>query len=233
MKQKEKTLQLREQYKLNEVKKLNEAVEIIKNISTSKFAGSIDTDIVLRLKEKNKKDSLKGSAILPNKVGADKKVIVLCDEADVEKAKKAGAIEAGLESLVTKIEGGWMDFDIVIATPAAMPKIARLGKALGPKGLMPSPKNETITNDFEKVIKSFISGKTNFRMTPDQSTIRIKAATVDMTPEQIKENLIALYKAVMNEAKKLSANPFKKITLSPTMGPSIKLDVSDIIANIS
>ncbi len=214
-------------------KTLDEAVELLPKLSTSKFVGSVDVDVVLRLKENQKKESVRGSVELPNKLGEDKKVIVFCDAKNVSLALNAGAVKAGLEDLVEEVVNGFSDFDVVIATPDVMAKIVKAGKILGPKGLMPNPKNGTITTDIEKTVKSFKSGKISFRMTQDQGVIRSKVAKLDMTPEQIKENIMAFLSACSIEAKKLNgANPFKKIVVSPTMGAGLKLDVNDIMRRI-
>jgi len=208
---------------------LDEAIKILPELSKSKFIGSVDIDIVLNLKEKQKKESIRGNVTLPFSLGDDKKVIVLCEEKDETIALKAGATKAGLQSLVDELMQGFNDFDIVIATPSVMPQIIRLGKVLGPKGLMPNPKNGTITMEIAKTVESFKAGKINFKSTPDQGTIRMKVAKVDMKSEQVKENIVALLKAVFAETKKFASNPFKKVTLSPTMGAGVKLDIGDII----
>lgn len=224
-----KTKELKEKFSLNEVKTLEEAIIILPEISTSKFDGSIEMDILLNLKESQKKESLRGSVSLPHQVGNDKKVIAFCESKDEKKAKDAGAVDAGLDELIEKVEKGSVEFDVVVATPAAMGKIVKLGKVLGPRGLMPNPKNGTISEDVTEMVKSFKSGKTSFRMTPEQGTIRGKVASTAMKPEEIKANILAYTKAVFAEAKKFGAQPFKKIILAPTMGPSVKLDVNDII----
>ena len=208
---------------------IDSAAELLPKLSTSKFIGSVNIDIVLNLKESQKKEVVRGSINLPFSFGDEKKVIVFCEEKDEAAALKAGAIKAGLNKLVDEVVGGFSDFDIVVATPSAMPQMVKLGKVLGPKGLMPNPKNGTITTDIVKSIQSFKAGRINFKSTPDQGVIRLKVAKVDMPKDQIKENTVAVLKAVFGEAKKLSSSPFKKITLSPTMGAGVKLDVNDII----
>lgn len=211
---------------------LKEALEVLPKISTSKFVGTVNVDVVLNLKEKQLKESLKGSAELPNKFGETKKIVVLCEEKDVSIAKKAGAVDAGLTDLVEKMMANKVEYDVVIATPSVMPKIVALGKILGPKGLMPNPKNGTISTDVEKAVASFMGGKINFKMEQGQGVIRAGVAKLDMTAEQMTENVNAFLKAALSEAKKFGSNPFKQITLSPTMGAGVKLDLNDIIANV-
>ncbi len=207
---------------------LEEAAKLLPEVSTSKFVGSVDIDIVLNLKEKQKKEIIRGSVTLPHSMGDEKKVAVICEEKDEKAAKEAGAEMAGL-SVVDEILKGNLNFDVLIATPNVMGQMVKIGKILGPKGLMPNPKNGTVTTDVEKAVKSFKSGRLNFKSVADQGTIRLKVAKVDMSTESIQENITALLKAVFNESKKLSANPFKRITVSPTMGAGLKLDVNDII----
>src|ERR1041385_6542044 len=136
--------------KITEIKTLEEAAKLLPEVSTSKFVGSVDVDIVLNLKDKQKKETIRGGFTLPNSLGEEKKVIVFCEESYVKDALSAGATAAGLDDLIAKVDKG----DVVIATPSAMPKMARLGKVLGPKGLMPNPKNGTITTDIAKSVGS-------------------------------------------------------------------------------
>jgi len=226
-----KTVEPKESKKIINIT-IDEAIKLLPEVSKSKFVGSVDIDIVLNLKEKQKKEVVRGSVTLPHSLGDEKKVIVLCEEKDEKSALEAGAIKAGLDSVVEELMNGFGDFDIVIATPSIMPKIVRLGKVLGPKGLMPNPKNGTITTEVGKTVESFRAGKMNFKSAQDQATIRLKIAKVDMKADFIKDNLIAVLKAVQSETKKLTGTPFKKVTLSPTMGSGLRLDISDIMKNV-
>ena len=213
-------------------KTIIEAIAILKSGKKRNFVESVDIDIRIHLKDKQKKESLKGSVSLPNTFGSEKRVIVFCEDKDVSAAKKAGAIEAGLVNLEKKVADGWNEFDVVIATPSVMPKIARLGKALGPKGLMPNPKNGTISDDIESAVKSFKEGKMNFQMEQGHGLIKASIGKVDMEDEKLLENVIIFLKAVVIEAKKLNPNPLKRVILKKTMGSGIKLDLNDIIASI-
>jgi large subunit ribosomal protein L1 len=218
--------------KITEVKTLDEAIKLLPEVSTSKFVGSVDVDILLNLKDKQKKETIRGSVNLPNSLGEEKKVIVFCEESDAKDAIKAGATKAGLEDLIEEVMKGGVEFDIVIATPSAMPKMAKLGKVLGPKGLMPNPKNGTITTDIAKSVESFKAGRLNFKSQPDHGVIRMKVAKVNMDSEKIKENVLALLKSVNTEVKKMTATPFKQVSIKPTMGSIIKLDISDIMRQV-
>lgn len=224
--------EIQNKFNLKETKSLSNASKIVSEVSTSKFVGTVDINVQINLKEKNKKDSVKGSAQFPNQFGGDKKVVVICDPKDAAKAKKAGAIEAGLDDVIEKIENSNIEFDVLIATPSTMPKMVKLGKVLGPRGLMPNPKNGTISDDPAAAVKSFKAGKQNFKMQPGQGVIRSKVAKLDMTPEQIEENILAFMKSVLAETRKYGANPFKQVTIKPTMGPSVKVDTNDIISKL-
>lgn len=209
--------------------KLDEALDIVFSSPKTKFVSAIEVDIVLNIKEKNKKDSIRGSIELPNTFGKDKSVVVFADEANAKIALNSGAIAAGMDELKKQILNNEITFDIVIATAEAMPKIVELGKILGPKGLMPNPKNGTVTSDVAKAVKEFKGGKLNFKMESGQGVIRSKVAQIDMPKEAVKENILAFVRAVIAETKKLGANPIKKFIMSSTMGPGVKLDISDIM----
>lgn len=217
---------------LSQTQSLEKAISIAKETAKTKFESTVDIDIVLNLKEKNKKESIRGSVDFPNSFGEEKKIIVLADEADAKLAKKAGAVEAGFEDLMEKIEKGTVEFDILIATPSMMPKIIKLGKVLGPRGLMPNPKNGTVTTDVESAVASFKSGKMNFRMEPGQGVVRSKVGKVNQEVAQIEENAVELLKKIFAESRKFAINPFKKVTIKSTMGPSVKVDVNDIINKV-
>lgn len=207
---------------------IEEAVSLVKKASTSKFVGSVDIDILLNLAGSKKQESIFGSVVLPNKFGADTKVAVIADGEAQTRAKEAGADKVGYKELIKEISDGVIDFDVLIATPDVMRDLAKLGRVLGPKNLMPSPKNETVTNDVEKAIETYKAGKLNFKMS-DQKTIRNKVGDVSMDEKALQDNVVSFVKEVYESAKKLGIQPFKKITLSPTMGKGIKVEISSII----
>ncbi len=226
-----KTKQLPANYDKTKLYTVAQAAELLPQLSTSKFVGSVDIDIVLNLTEKQLKETVRGSVVFPHQFGKEVKVLVFAEEKDAKAALAAGADFAGLEDMMEKVEKGTLQFDVVIATPAVMPKIAKLGRVLGPKGLMPNPANQTVTADVVKTLASYKAGKQDFKMS-EQGAIRGKVAKVDLTPEQITANINAFLKSVLNEAKKLSGQPFKKVTLSPSMGAPVKVDVATIAENL-
>ncbi len=221
--------QLPDNYNRQQAYSVDEAAALLPQLSTSKFIGSIDIDVVLALSDKQKKEAVKGSVVFTNPLGGEKKVIVFCDEKDAKTALAAGADAAGLDDLIAKVEAGKVEYDVVISTPLVMAKIAKLGKVLGPKGLMPNPANETVTADLDRVVKVYKAGKQNFKMT-EQGVVRARVAKADMTPEQIASNVKDFLRAINTAAKKLNAQPFKKITVSPTMGAPVRLDVANVIS---
>lgn len=202
-----------------------EAMALMPEISTTKFAGSVTTLVYLNLNDKQKKDSIRGSYTLPHSFGKSIKVLVLADKADAEKAKDADIF--GGEELVKDIEAGKLEFDVVLTTPMMMPKIARMGKVLGSKGLMPSPKNGTITTDLAEAIARFKKGMKNFKSV-NAAPITAVIGKTDMGAEKLTENMEAFMKAVAAEVKKYGNNPIKAVIVCPTMGPKVTLDVNKI-----
>lgn len=142
---------------------LTEAVNRLKAFKAAKFDQTVEIALHLGVDPKQAEQNIRGSLSLPHGIGASKRVIAFCTEDKLEAARAAGAVEAGGEDLVAKIEGGWMDFDVAVAEPAMMRVVAKLGRSLGPKGLMPSPKNGTVTPNVEQAVTEFSAGKVNFK----------------------------------------------------------------------
>jgi large subunit ribosomal protein L1 len=227
MKRSKKYLEAKSKVEKSKNYSLDEAVTIVKEVVYSKFDNTIDIFVQLNLKDKQKKESVKGTVVFPNKLGSDVKVAVLAEKADQEKAKKAGADFVGLDDLIKEIENGKSDFDVVIATPDVMAKIAKLGKYIGKKGLMPNPRNGTVTKDVEKAIASFKAGKSSYKM-KEGGVFQYKIAKSSMTPDQIKQNLVEFMKSINSEVKKFGDGIYSKISISPTMGPVIHLDLNSV-----
>lgn len=199
---------------------MKDAVDKAKKNSKSKFAGTIDLHAATKSKEKDY--MVRGTVSLPHPFGESKKVLVFCEEKEADKAKEAGADYAGLSDLVEKVEGGWSEFDVVLATPQVMGKIAKLGKTLGPKGLMPNPKAGTLIKNFS-TIEDFKSGKVAFKM-DDGGVIHVSVGKTDMDTDKVVENAKAVLEAVREACNKNKA-ALKSIFLAPTMGPSVELPV--------
>lgn len=213
--------------KVDKTKKypLEAALKLLPEISISKFPGSIGVQLFLNLNEKQKKESIRGSYTLPHSFGKSIIVLAIVDKNDLEKAKAADF--AGGEELFKDIESGKIQADIIITTPMMMPKLAKLGKSLGAKGLMPNPKNGTITSNLEATINKFKQGMKNFKSI-NGSPINAVIGKTDMPVEKLLDNMNAFLKAVVTETKKYSANPVKRALMSPSMGPKIELDTVQI-----
>lgn len=197
-----------------------EALDVLKNISTSKFPGSVEVEIQLNLNQKQKSESIRGTVQFPNQFGKEIKVLALVDPANIKSAKTATI--SGGEELIPKIEKGEIDFDVVVATPAIMPKIARLGKTLGKKGLMPNPKNGTVTTDLEKTITKFKSGQKSYKL-QQESKINVVIGKTDMESSKLVENFQALLDSVTDVTKKFGTSVVKSVRIKPTMGPSLQI----------
>jgi len=216
--------------KINRDKKYNleEAVELLTSFSRPKFDESIEVAINLGVDPKHADQIVRGTVALPNGIGKDIKVLVFAKDNLAEEAEKAGADFVGADDMVEKVKGGWTGMDVVVATPDMMAEVGKLGKILGPRGLMPNPKTGTVTMDIAKAVTDVKAGKIEFRVEKN-GIIHNTIGKVSFSKEKIVENarvfLDAIYKARPQPAK---GTYMKKITITSTMGPGIKLDKSSI-----
>lgn len=227
MKRSKKYQNIIKEYSSNQAYSLEEAIKLLPKLSTSKFEGTVEAHIKLTLTDPEQKRGVRGAFSLPNSFGKEKSILVLADGTDVDTAKSAGAKYAGLEEYVKKIQEGWLDFDVVIATPKVMPKIAILGRTLGTKGLMPNPKNGTVSSDVAATVEEYKAGKSTFK-SDKQGIVHMGVAKVNMEPEKISENIRVSVKKVLDAAKKTPGAGLGSVFLSPTMGPSVKIDLNDL-----
>ena len=204
------------------VKTVEEAIQILKDSVKGNFDHTFEMQVGFKVSEKNKQDVIRISWTPAHSFGKEVKVAVLADPQNTTAAKESGADYVGLDDLIEKMEGGWFDFDVLIATPAVMPKLAKLGKILGPKGLMPNPKTETVTADLDRVVKGYKKGKLDFKLT-ESKQMAFKFGKVSMTQEQLIENLSALVTMVKSESKKFGENGIKVAYIKTTMSPSIQV----------
>lgn len=201
---------------------LEEAIKKAKEYSYSSFTGTIELHTALKLTKDLEPKSIKGSVTLPHSEGKDVKIAVFTEPADEKKAKEAGADFVGTEKIMAEVKEGKINFDIAIATPEVMPKIAQLGKELGPKGLMPNPKTGTVTNDFQQVIEEYKKGKENFA-SDNQGVIHMAVGKVDLEDEKIQENVKTALQAIAQcIGNKEIVQIVRKTHLAPTMGPSVE-----------
>lgn len=207
--------------------KLSEAIDLLKKAPKTKFDETVELSMNLDLDPKDATQLVRGTAALPHGTGKKVKVAVFCKIDEVEKAKSAGADFAGADELVAKVAGGFCDFDVAIATTQMMREIAKLGKVLGPRGLMPNPKTGTVTDNIEKTINEVKAGKIEFKM-DKQAGIHVGVGKISFSEEALKENIKKLVSSIYSSNSNLNKpQVVKSIALSTTMGPGIKIDVSD------
>ena len=203
-----------------------EAVKALKNFKATKFDSTVNLVMHLGVDPKQADQALRGAISLPNGIGQSKKVIAFCDGDDIAKAKDAGATEAGTDELIKKVQDGWMDFDVAIATPSMMKLVSRLGRVLGPQGKMPSPKAGTVVADVATAVREYAAGKVEFR-TDDGGNLHVMVGKISFDDEKLTQNVEAFLEHV-RRIKPASAKGtyIKKAVISATMSPSIQLDVA-------
>lgn len=203
---------------------LLQAAEILKNISTTKFDASVDLDIRLGVDPKKANQMVRGIVTLPHGTGKTKKVLVLCTPDKEQEAKDAGADYVGLDEYITKIEGGWVDVDVIITMPSVMGKVGKLGKVLGPRNLMPNPKTGTVTMEVGKAVNEVKAGKIDFKV-DKQGIIHASVAKVSFDAKKIAENANELINSII-KLKPASAKGtyMKSVFMSSTMSPGIQIE---------
>lgn len=207
---------------------LEDASKIVKEITLTKFDASVDVDVRLGVDPRKADQMVRGVVALPHGTGKDVRVLVLCTPDKEQEAKEAGADYVGLDDFITKIEGGWTDIDVIITMPNVMAKVGRLGRVLGPRGLMPNPKSGTVTLEVGKAVREVKAGKIDFKV-DKFGIIHAGIGKVSFTPEQIQDNV----KELINTIAKLKPSSakgtyFKSIHLSSTMSPGVKVDKGSI-----
>ena len=205
---------------------LPEAVKKIKSLGSTKFDQSVECVMHLGIDPKQADQMIRGALSLPNGIGKARKVIAFCEDGDIEAAKAAGAIEAGNDELVQKIQDGWMDFDVAIAAPKVMGKAGKLGRILGPQGKMPSPKNGTVTPNVAEAVKEFAAGKVEFR-NDSGGNIHAVVGKLSFDEDKLAENIEAFLTHIKRMKPSAAKGTFiKKVCISATMSPAIVLDYS-------
>lgn len=215
-------------YNLEKTYSLDEATKMLKDITFTKFDASVDLNIRLGVDPKKSDQMVRGVVALPHGLGKTVRVLVLCTPDKVQDAKDAGAEHVGLDDYITKIEGGWTDIDVIICTPTVMAKVGRLGKVLGPRGLMPNPKSGTVTLEVGKAVKEVKAGKIDFKV-DKTGIIHVGIGKASFSPDKLRDNAAEMLQTIA-KLKPASAKGtyFKSIAISTTMSPGIRVDAGSI-----
>ena len=209
---------------------LKDASTLVKDANTCKFDASVDLHVRLGVDPKKADQAVRGTVTLPHGTGKTKRVLVLCPADKEAEAQASGADFVGLDEFIQKIEGGWTDVDVIIATPSVMPRIGRLGKVLGPKGLMPNPKLGTVTMNVAEAVKAAKGGQIEYRV-EKAGIIHSGIGKASFPAEDLRANFDALVDAVV-KAKPSGAKgkDVRKVAISSTMGAGIKVDTAEVAA---
>jgi large subunit ribosomal protein L1 len=208
---------------------LHDASALVKEVNCTKFDSSVDLHIRLGVDPKKADQSVRGTVTLPHGTGKTKKVLVLCPPEKEDEATKAGADFVGLDEFIQKIEGGWTDVDVIIATPSVMPRIGKLGKILGPRNLMPNPKTGTVTNDVTAAVKDVKAGKVSFKV-DKAGIVHASIGRVSFTPDKLAENSQELLNAIIKAKPSSSKGTYlKSVFMASTMSPSIAVDTKVLV----
>ncbi len=208
---------------------IEEAVALVKEVNCTKFDASVDVHVRLGIDPRKADQALRGTVSLPHGTGKSKKVLVMCTPDKEEEAKAAGADFVGLDDMVAKIQGGWTDVDVVIATPNVMAQVGKIGRILGPRGLMPNPKTGTVTPNVGAAVAEVKKGKISFRV-DKFGIIHSSVGRVSFSPAQLKDNAMELLEMLL-KMKPSSAKGIymKSVTIASTMSPGIKVDTKSFV----
>lgn len=213
----------------NKVYTLKEATTLVKEITTCKFDASVDLHVRLGVDPKKADQAIRGTVTLPHGTGKTKRVLVLCTPDKEAEATAAGADHVGLDEFIQKIEGGWTDVDVIIATPAVMPKIGKIGKILGPRNLMPNPKTGTVTNDVAAAINDVKGGKISFKV-DKAGIIHASIGRVSFTPEKLAENSAEFINGLIKLKPSTAKGTYLKgISMASSMSPGLIVDTKTFI----
>ncbi|MBO9727798.1 MAG: 50S ribosomal protein L1 [Chitinophaga sp.] len=212
----------------NKVYSLKEASSLVKDINCTKFDSSVDLHIRLGVDPKKADQAIRGSVTLPHGTGKTKRVLVLCTPDKEAAAKEAGADFVGLDEFIQKIEAGWTEVDVIVATPAVMPKIGKLGKILGPRNLMPNPKTGTVTNDVAAAVNDVKGGKITFKV-DKAGIIHASIGRVSFASDKIEQNSLELINAIIKLKPATAKGTYLKgLSMASTMSPGIVIDTKSV-----
>jgi large subunit ribosomal protein L1 len=213
----------------NKVYTLKEATSIIKEITTCKFDASVDIHVRLGVDPKKADQAIRGTVTLPHGTGKTKKVLVLCTPDKEAEATAAGADYVGLDEYIAKIEAGWTDVDVIVATPSVMPKIGKIGKILGPRNLMPNPKTGTVTNDVAAAVNDVKGGKISFKV-DKTGIIHASIGRISFSPEKLAENSAEFVNGLIRLKPSTAKGTYLKgISMASSMSPGLMVDTKTFI----
>jgi large subunit ribosomal protein L1 len=212
---------------------LGEAAELLPRLSTTKFDATVEAHLRLGVDPRHADQLVRGTVVLPHGTGRSSRVVVFAQGEKAQEALRAGADEVGGEDLVKRIDAGWFEFDVAIATPDMMGMVGRLGKKLGPRGLMPNPKSGTVTFDIERAVGEVKSGRIEFKV-DRAGIVHVPVGRASFSPDQLQANVAALVDAI-NRSKPsgVKGTFMRTLTLAPTMGPGIRVDIPSALAAAS
>ncbi len=207
---------------------ISDAAQILKEITYTRFDASVDIDIRLGVDPRKADQMVRGVTALPHGTGKQVRVLVLCSPDKEAEAREAGADHVGLDEYIQKIEGGWTDVDVIITMPTVMAKVGRLGRILGPRGLMPNPKSGTVTLDVAKAVREVKAGKIDFKV-DKTGIIHASIGKVSFSPEMLAENAQELINTVAKlKPSSAKGTYFRSLNLSSTMSPGLEIDKSTV-----
>ncbi len=207
---------------------LEDAVKILKETATAKFDETVEVAVRLGVDPRHADQVVRGTVSLPHGTGKDVRVLVIAKGAKATEAEEAGADFVGFDDMISKIQGGWFDFDVVIATPDVMSEVGKLGRMLGPRGLMPNPKTGTVTMDVAKAVKDVKAGKIDFRV-DRYGILHVGVGKASFEPEKLMENIKAFVDTVMRLRPPAAKGQYvRSLTLSTTMGPGVSIDTNSL-----
>lgn len=227
MKHGKKYLEAVKKYDREKIYSFAEAAQIVKNCAFAKFDETVELSVSLTLK---KSQSVRDTVVLPNQFSAEKRILVFAKAEKADEAREAGATYVGDNDLIEKIRGGWMDFDIAVATPDMMKDVGRLGPILGRRGLMPNPKTQTVTFDLKGALAELRKGRVEFR-SDKTGVVHLAIGKVSMDPALVSENAAAIVKEIVRKKPSDAKGDFvQSVALSSSMGPGVHVDVKEIAA---
>ncbi|MDD5614514.1 MAG: 50S ribosomal protein L1 [Candidatus Omnitrophica bacterium] len=208
---------------------VEEAVGILKSIGGAKFQETLEVACSLNIDPKKSDQTVRGSVVLPHGLGKNIRVLVFCKGEKEREAKDSGADFVGNDELIEKIKSGWMDFDVAIATPDMMREVGKIGKVLGPRGLMPSPKSGTVTDQLGKAVKESKAGKLDYRM-DKAGTVNVGLGKISFSKEQLTENVQSFLDSLVRVRPASTKGQFiKGVHMSTTMGPGLKISFTEVL----